>query len=102
MASPQVEALQAFHDYVAELLEVANASCDEPSMEPPIQERDVSAIIDRYEKIFNYDYSQKNFFEKALMETAVRDRFVPLVVRTRQEPSTPTATSDCRSRPNTQ
>lgn len=85
MAAMKVEAVDVFRTYLEEMLTAADATPRTDAIEPPIQKGDIASILDRlyHSNTFpSIEDGAKKSMQYAIIETAVRDAFVALLVRT--------------------
>lgn len=83
MAVPEVEAVGVFRTYLDEMLTAAGAKPRIDAIEPPIQKADIAPVLQRLDESSIYPAQQgaKKTMQYAIIETAVRDAFVALLVR---------------------
>ena len=85
MAAMKVEAVDVFRTYLEEMLTAAGATPRTDAIEPPIQKADIASILDRLHQSNTFpsiEDGAKKSMQYAIIETAVRDAFVALLVRT--------------------
>ena len=83
MAESNVEAVAVFRTYLDEMLLAAATKPRIDAIEPPIQKAEIAPILQRLDEVNIYPARQgaKKTMQYAIIETAVRDAFVTLLVR---------------------
>lgn len=83
MATSEVEAVGVFRTYLQEMLTAAGAKPRIDAIEPPIQKTEIAPILQRLDEsnIYPAQQGEKKTMQFAIIETAVRDAFVALLVR---------------------
>lgn len=85
MAAMKVEAVDVFRTYLDEMLTAAGATPRTDTIELPIQKADIAPILDRLHHSNTFpsiEDGAKRSMQYAIIETAVRDAFVALLVWT--------------------